>query len=61
MPADVATQIVVISSTKISGHVSGQILMVAGGMEGKVLSNSGKACDLIMVGRVSREASQFPP
>ncbi|KAK0242040.1 NAD(P)-binding protein [Armillaria nabsnona] len=38
VPADVATQIVVISSTKISGHVSGQILMVAGGMEGRLLN-----------------------
>ncbi|KAG7446517.1 NAD-P-binding protein [Guyanagaster necrorhizus] len=38
VPADVATQIVVMSSTRISGHVSGQVLMVAGGMEGRLLN-----------------------
>ncbi|KAJ7128059.1 NAD(P)-binding protein [Mycena filopes] len=33
-PWDVATQIVILSSQKLSGHVTGQNLMVEGGMEG---------------------------
>ncbi|KAG6375331.1 NAD(P)-binding protein [Boletus reticuloceps] len=38
LPIDVATQIVVLSSSAISGHVTGQVLMVDGGMEGRVLN-----------------------
>jgi len=38
MPWDVATQIVVLSSPKLSGHVTGQCLMVEGGMEGRLLN-----------------------
>lgn len=34
-PYDIATHIVIISSNKVSGHVSGQVLMIEGGMEGK--------------------------
>ena len=34
---DVARQVVVLSSDQISGHVTGQIVTVAGGMEGRVL------------------------
>jgi 3-oxoacyl-[acyl-carrier protein] reductase len=34
---DVARQVVVLSSDEISGHVTGQIVTVAGGMEGRVL------------------------
>jgi len=37
-PWDIATQIVVLSSTKISGHVSGHVVMVDGGMEGRMLN-----------------------
>ncbi|KAF7349244.1 hypothetical protein MSAN_01713900 [Mycena sanguinolenta] len=37
IPSDVATQIVVLSSTKLSGHVTGHTLMVEGGMEGDLL------------------------
>jgi 3-oxoacyl-[acyl-carrier protein] reductase len=36
-PADVAAAVVFLASAKLSGHVSGQILTVSGGMEGRVL------------------------
>ena len=36
-PEDVAAQVVVLASDALSGHVSGQLVMVAGGMEGRVL------------------------
>jgi len=36
-PADVARQVVVLASDRLSGHVSGQVVVVAGGMEGRVL------------------------
>ncbi len=38
MPEDVAHQIVVLSSSTVSGHVSGHVLMVEGGMEGRLLN-----------------------
>jgi 3-oxoacyl-[acyl-carrier protein] reductase len=36
-PEDVARQIVALASDEISGHVTGQVVVVAGGMEGRVL------------------------
>ncbi|MFL5931500.1 MAG: SDR family NAD(P)-dependent oxidoreductase [Gaiellaceae bacterium] len=36
-PEDVAAQVVALASDEISGHVTGQIVTVAGGMEGRVL------------------------
>jgi 3-oxoacyl-[acyl-carrier protein] reductase len=36
-PEDVARQVVVLSSNELSGHVTGQVLTVAGGMEGRLL------------------------
>ena len=33
-PEDVASQVVILSSGKVSGHVTGQVLMIEGGMEG---------------------------
>jgi 3-oxoacyl-[acyl-carrier protein] reductase len=36
-PEDVARQIVVLASDELSGHVTGQVVMVAGGMEGRVV------------------------
>jgi 3-oxoacyl-[acyl-carrier protein] reductase len=36
-PEDVARQVVVLGSDELSGHVSGQVVTVAGGMEGRVL------------------------
>jgi 3-oxoacyl-[acyl-carrier protein] reductase len=36
-PEDVARQIVVLASDELSGHVTGQVITVAGGMEGRVL------------------------
>lgn len=36
-PEDVAAQIVVLASDTISGHVSGQVVVVAGGMEGRTV------------------------
>jgi 3-oxoacyl-[acyl-carrier protein] reductase len=35
--ADVARQIVVLASDELSGHVTGQVITVAGGMEGRVV------------------------
>jgi 3-oxoacyl-[acyl-carrier protein] reductase len=36
-PDDVAWQVVVLASDRLSGHISGQVVVVAGGMEGRVL------------------------
>ena len=36
-PEDVARQVVVLASDLVSGHVTGQLVVVAGGMEGRVL------------------------
>jgi 3-oxoacyl-[acyl-carrier protein] reductase len=36
-PEDVAAQVVVLASDELSGHVTGQVVVVAGGMEGRVL------------------------
>jgi 3-oxoacyl-[acyl-carrier protein] reductase len=36
-PEDVAAQVVVLASDELSGHVTGQVVLVAGGMEGRVL------------------------
>jgi 3-oxoacyl-[acyl-carrier protein] reductase len=36
-PEDVARQIVTLASDEISGHVTGQVILVAGGMEGRLL------------------------
>ncbi|KAA1467059.1 NAD-P-binding protein [Dentipellis sp. KUC8613] len=44
-PEDIASQIAVIASTKLSGHVTGQVVMVEGGMEGR-LQNMPKDLDL---------------
>ncbi|KAH9942841.1 hypothetical protein B0H21DRAFT_749656 [Amylocystis lapponica] len=37
-PEDVAHQVVLVSSSVVSGHVSGQVIMVDGGMEGRLLN-----------------------
>ena len=36
-PEDVAAQVVALASDQISGHVTGQVITVAGGMEGRVV------------------------
>lgn len=36
-PPDVAAQVVVLASDRLSGHVTGQIVTVAGGMEGRII------------------------
>jgi 3-oxoacyl-[acyl-carrier protein] reductase len=36
-PEDVASQVVVLASPLLSGHVTGQVVTVAGGMEGRVV------------------------
>jgi 3-oxoacyl-[acyl-carrier protein] reductase len=36
-PEDVAAQVVVLASDTLSGHVSGQVVVVAGGMEGRTV------------------------
>jgi 3-oxoacyl-[acyl-carrier protein] reductase len=38
-PEDVATQIVILASDDLSAHQTGQIVVVAGGMEGRVVSS----------------------
>jgi len=39
-PEDVARQVVVLASDELSGHVTGQVVTVAGGLEGRVLHES---------------------
>jgi 3-oxoacyl-[acyl-carrier protein] reductase len=39
-PDDVARQVVALASDEISGHVTGQVVIVAGGMEGRVVHES---------------------
>lgn len=36
-PEDVAAQVVVLASDRLSGHVTGQVVVVAGGMEGRTV------------------------
>jgi 3-oxoacyl-[acyl-carrier protein] reductase len=36
-PEDVAWQVVVLASAELSGHVTGQVVTVAGGLEGRVI------------------------
>jgi len=37
IPEDVAAQVVVLASDRLSGHVTGQVVVVAGGMEGRLV------------------------
>ncbi len=39
-PEDVARQVVVLASDELSGHVTGQVVTVAGGMEGRVVHDA---------------------
>jgi len=39
-PDDVAWQVVVLASDRLSGHVTGQVVVVAGGMEGRLLHDA---------------------
>jgi 3-oxoacyl-[acyl-carrier protein] reductase len=39
-PDDVARQVVVLASDELSGHVTGQVVTVAGGMEGRVVHDA---------------------
>jgi 3-oxoacyl-[acyl-carrier protein] reductase len=39
-PEDVAAQVVALASDRVSGHVSGQLVVVAGGMEGRMVHGS---------------------
>ena len=36
-PEDVANAVAVLSSDKISGHITGEVVIVAGGMEGRII------------------------
>ena len=36
-PEDVAAQVVVLASDELSGHLTGQVITVAGGMEGRLV------------------------
>ncbi|CAE7175169.1 unnamed protein product [Rhizoctonia solani] len=42
-PSDVARQVLVLASSTFSGHVTGQNIIVAGGMEGRLLNPPGQA------------------
>jgi 3-oxoacyl-[acyl-carrier protein] reductase len=42
-PEDVAAQVVVLASDALSGHVTGQVVTVAGGMEGRLLHSDKSA------------------
>jgi 3-oxoacyl-[acyl-carrier protein] reductase len=37
-PEDVANSIVMLASDSISGHITGQIIEIAGGMEGRLIT-----------------------
>ncbi|GJE92999.1 SDR family oxidoreductase [Phanerochaete sordida] len=37
-PEDIASQVVILSSSSVSGHVTGQVILVEGGMEGRLLN-----------------------
>ena len=39
-PEDIARTVVFLSSDKLAGHISGQVITVAGGMEGRKLFES---------------------
>jgi 3-oxoacyl-[acyl-carrier protein] reductase len=39
-PEDVAAQAVVLASDRVSGHLSGQVVTVAGGMEGRIIDGA---------------------
>jgi 3-oxoacyl-[acyl-carrier protein] reductase len=41
-PDDVAAAVVFLASTRLAGHITGEILMVSGGMEGRVLYPPGE-------------------
>ena len=41
-PEDVARQVVVLASDELSGHVTGQVVTVAGGMEGRVVHDDAR-------------------
>ena len=42
-PEDVAAQVVALASDTVSGHVTGQVVVVAGGMEGRVVHDDERA------------------
>jgi len=39
-PRDIANQIAILASSVVSGHVTGQVIMVDGGMEGRALNTA---------------------
>ncbi|KAF9442823.1 NAD dependent epimerase/dehydratase [Macrolepiota fuliginosa MF-IS2] len=40
LPQDIAPQVLMLASSKVSGHVTGQVLMIEGGMEGRLLNRA---------------------
>jgi len=44
LPSDIASQVAVLSSPRISGHVSGQVIMITGGMEGELCEDITPTC-----------------
>jgi 3-oxoacyl-[acyl-carrier protein] reductase len=41
-PIDIASMVVFLSSDRLAGHISGQVITVAGGMEGRKLFDPGE-------------------
>ena len=39
-PEDVANSIVILSSDSLSGHITGQVIEIAGGMEGRLITGT---------------------
>lgn len=59
-PYDVAAQIVLTSSSAVSGHVTGQVIMVEGGMEGRVLNRPEDLLKRPQVFSGVTDASSYP-
>jgi hypothetical protein len=62
-PLEVAYQVLVMSSDVLSGHTTGQIVMVAGGMEGTVqpfLISSSRRSNRIQKADDSRRVAVLP-
>ncbi|KAF5376044.1 hypothetical protein D9615_007661 [Tricholomella constricta] len=38
LTSDIASQVVILSSPRVSGHISGEVIMITGGMEGRLLN-----------------------
>ncbi len=46
-PEDIANAVVFLSSDQLAGHITGQTLVIAGGMEGRTLWQAGEIDPMI--------------